>query len=87
MNKHETQRVTGDGGLAGIIDVMETSPLLNVEYQGPHPPVSYNVRSFKVKFSVTVLNMVLFYNHLDRFTFTFYCICVMHSNVCVSENI
>ena len=83
MNKHETQGVTGDGGLAGIIDVMETSPLLNVEHQGPHPPVSYNVRSFKVQFSVLVLNMVLFYNHLERYTFTFYCICIMHSNVCV----
>lgn len=31
VDEHETERVTGDGGFAGIIDVMETSPLLNVQ--------------------------------------------------------
>lgn len=31
VNEHETERVTGDGGFAGIIDVMETGPLLNVQ--------------------------------------------------------
>ena len=41
MDKHEGQRVAGDGFLVSIIDVMETSPELDKQHQGGYSGVSW----------------------------------------------
>jgi len=43
VNDHETERVAGNGALGGIVDVMETGPLLDEQHQGTHPPIHCNV--------------------------------------------